>query len=106
MRCEIYQYQILLKSLYRFRRKPVLTNGHNLGIKYSLYALRKKHTKPVSCTCLHTRQIATTPLELSQRVFQSDRKMFTFMGYDVTRETSGSSDNDYERVCLQKCDIV
>jgi len=28
------------------------------------------------------------------------------MGYDVTREVSGSSDNDYERVCLQKCDIV
>jgi hypothetical protein len=106
MHCVIYQYQILLKFLYRFRRKPVLTNGHNLWIKYSLYALRKKHTKPVPCTCLRTRQIPKTPLELSQRVFQSDRKVFTFVGYDVTRGTSGSSDNDYESVCLQKCDIV
>lgn len=28
------------------------------------------------------------------------------MGYDVTRGTSGFSDKDYERVCIQKCDIV
>ena len=79
---------------------------YELNIHRMPCAKKKKRTKPVSCTCLHTRQIPTTPLELSQRVFQSDRKMFTFMGSDVTRGTSGSSDNDYERVCLQKCDIV
>jgi hypothetical protein len=41
-------------AVYLFRRKPVLTNGHNIWIKYSLYTWRNKHTKPVSCTCLHT----------------------------------------------------
>ena len=83
-----------------------MTIIYELSIHCMPCAKKKKHTKPVSCTSLHTRQIPTTPLELSKRVFQSDRKMFTFVGYDVTRGTSGSSDIDYERACLQKCDIV
>jgi len=79
---------------------------YELNIHRMSCAKKHKKTSLLYSTCLHARQIPTAPLEISQRVFQSDRKMFTFMGYNVTREPSGSSDNDYERVCLQKCDIV